>query len=228
MEFKAFLCVLGAAFFAYALGSISFAIIFSKLFAKKDVRNYGSGNAGMTNVMRSVGIGPGVLTFVCDALKGTVACLVAKEVIFPYIFELFPHPLLNPVYGAYFCGLFCMIGHAFPLFFSFKGGKGIATSVGIFAVCCYPAIIIGLVVFAAFMIIFRIVSLGSIAAAVTVVTMVYFFHPELYPMSDLGPAFVLSALMGAFVILKHKDNIKRLIKREEKRLVVRKGDKNNV
>lgn len=226
--FKAIMCIAGAAVFSYALGSISFAVIFSKLFGKRDVRNYGSGNAGMTNVMRSVGIGPGLLTFVCDALKGAVACLAAKYLFFPYVWEQGLHPLLNPVYGAYFCGFLCILGHAFPVFFSFKGGKGIATCVGIFAVCCYPAIIAGIVAFAIVMILTRIVSLGSIVAAVTVVTSVGIFHNDVNPAYPLPPALILSALMGLFVIIKHKDNIIRLIHGNEKRLVVRKGEKSNV
>lgn len=222
--FKAILCIIGACAFSYGLGSISFAIVFSKLFAKKDVRNFGSGNAGMTNVMRAVGILPGLLTFVFDALKGAAACLAAKHIFFPYVFEQGIHPWLNPVYGAYFCGLLCILGHAFPVFFGFKGGKGIATSVGIFAVCCYPAIIAGIIVFAIFMIAFRIVSLGSIAAALTVVGVTYLTHSDVNPGFPTTPAFIITALIGLFVIIKHKDNIIRLINGEEKRLVVRKGE----
>ncbi|MBR3593951.1 MAG: glycerol-3-phosphate 1-O-acyltransferase PlsY [Clostridia bacterium] len=222
--FKAILCIVGACVFSYALGSISFAVIFSKLFAKKDVRDFGSGNAGMTNVMRAVGVLPGILTFVCDVLKGAAACAAAKYLFFPYVFELGIHPWLNPVYGAYFCGLLCIIGHAFPIFFGFKGGKGIATSVGIFAVCCYPAIIAGLAVFILCVLISKIVSLSSILAAITVAIGVFFAHESVNPAYPTTPAFILTALIALFVIIKHKDNIIRLINGEEKRLVVRKGE----
>ncbi len=221
---KVILCVLGACVSSYVLGSISFAVIFSKLFTKKDVRDFGSGNAGMTNVMRSAGFLPGALTFVFDVLKGVAACALAKYVFMPYVFEQGVHPWLNPVYGAYFCGLLCIMGHAFPIFFGFKGGKGIATSVGIFSVCCYPAIIAGVIVFALCMIFFRIVSVSSLAATFTVVGMVYLTHLDVNPAFPLKPAFIITVLIGLFVIIKHKDNIIRLINGEEKRLVVRKGE----
>ena len=222
--FKAVMCIIGACVSSYMLGSISFAIIFSKLFGKKDVRKCGSGNAGMTNVMRSVGLGPGLLTFLFDALKGAAACILAKEVFFPFVAQQGLHPYFNPTYGAYLCGFMCILGHAFPVFFSFKGGKGIATCVGIFAVCCYPAIIAGVSAFLIVMIITRIVSLGSIIAAVTVTVGVGIFHNDVYPTQPLLPALLLTALMAMFVIIKHKDNIIRLIHGEEKRLVVRKGE----
>jgi glycerol-3-phosphate acyltransferase PlsY len=140
------------------------------------------------------------------------------------VFELGIHPWLNPVYGAYFCGLLCIIGHAFPIFFGFKGGKGIATSVGIFAICCYPAIIAGLAVFALCVLISKIVSLSSILAAVTVAVGVYLSHETINPAYPTTPAVVITALTALFVIIKHKDNIIRLIHGEEKRLVVRKGE----
>ena len=120
---------------------------------------------------------------------------------------------------AFLCGIACMLGHVFPIFFQFKGGKGIATSVGIFAVCCYPAIIIGLVVFALGVLLTRIVSISSIAAAITVVscTMIFSFinKPALF-----WPQAVLAILMGILVIAKHGDNIKRLINGTEKKLSI--------
>ena len=141
--------ILAAVITSYLLGSISFGVIFSKLFAKKDVREYGSGSAGMTNVMRAIGLLPGVLTFVFDAFKGFAACYLAKYTFFP-LANYFSNGewYTEPIYGAYLCGLVCMLGHMFPLFFRFKGGKGVATSVGIFAVCCPWAIIAGLAIFA--------------------------------------------------------------------------------
>ena len=129
---------------AYLLGSISFAIVFSKAFMKKDVRELGSGNAGTTNIMRTGGVKLGALTFLCDVLKGFITCFVGK-LVFKFAFQNGDE---WAVYGAFLCGLACMLGHVFPIFFQFKGGKGIATSVGIFAVCCWPAILIGLSVFA--------------------------------------------------------------------------------
>lgn len=198
---------------AYLLGSISFAVVFSKIFMKKDVRELGSGNAGTTNVMRTGGFKLGAITFLGDVLKGFVACLIGKLV--------FAHVFANgeewTVYGAFICGLACMLGHVFPIFFQFKGGKGIATSVGIFAVCCWPAILIGLAVFAIGVLLTRIVSISSIAAAVTVVscTMIFSFinAPALF-----WPQAVLAISMGVLVIAKHSENIKRLINGTEKKL----------
>ncbi len=202
---------------AYLLGSISFAVIFSKIFMKKDIRELGSGNAGTTNVLRTGGAKLGALTFLCDVLKGFVACVLGKF-IFKIVFENGDE---WAVYGAFLCGLACMLGHVFPIFFQFKGGKGIATSVGIFAVCCYPAIIIGLAVFALGVLLTKIVSISSIAAAVTVVSCTMIFHfinnPALF-----WPQALLAAVMGVLVILKHSENIKRLINGTEKKITDRK------
>ncbi len=201
--------------FAYLLGSISFAVVFSKAFMKKDVRELGSGNAGTTNVMRTGGFKLGALTFLCDVLKGFVACYVGK-IVFKNVF-------INgdewSVYGAFICGVACMLGHVFPIFFQFKGGKGIATSVGIFAVCCWPAILIGLAVFALGVLITRIVSISSIAAAVTVVSCTMIFH-NLNDPALFWPQAVLATLMGVLVIAKHSENIKRLIAGTEKKLTI--------
>lgn len=200
---------------AYLLGSISFAVVFSKIFMKKDVRELGSGNAGTTNVMRTGGVKLGALTFLCDVLKGFVACLIGK-VVFATAFE---KDAKWAVYGAFICGIACMLGHVFPVFFNFKGGKGIATSVGIFAVCCWPAIIIGLAVFALGVLITKIVSLSSIAAAITVVSCTMLFHhindPALF-----WPQALLAIAMGILVIAKHFENIKRLINGTEKKLTI--------
>ena len=103
---------------AYLISSINFAVIFAKAFVKKDVREMGSGNAGATNVLRSAGVVPGILTFVCDALKGAVACLMGK-LIFEYMYNINPSDWSAPIIGAYMCGLACMLGHVFPIFFGF-------------------------------------------------------------------------------------------------------------
>lgn len=131
---------------AYFIGSVNFAVIFAKAFLKKDVRNLGSGNAGATNVMRTAGFLPGILTFVCDALKGFLASYLGRLVFGLVISSGIDW--LDPIYGAYLCGVACMLGHVFPIFFQFKGGKGAAISVGIYAVCCPLAIILGLCAFA--------------------------------------------------------------------------------
>ena len=204
---------------AYLLGSISFAIILSKIFLKKDVREMGSGNAGTTNVLRTGGFKLGALTFLGDVLKGLVACIVGK-LVFNCVFTNGDE---WAVYGAFICGIACMLGHVFPIFFQFKGGKGIATSVGIFAICCWPAMLIGINVFAVGVLITRIVSISSIFAAFAVVGSTMAFSSMINDSALFWPQAVLASLMGVLVIAKHSSNIKRLLNGTEKKLTIGKG-----
>ena len=107
---------------SYLLGSVNFAVIFTKAFNKVDVRDFGSGNAGSTNVFRVSGVAAGVCTFVFDGLKGFLAVYVTK-LIFTKLYTLIPTELFNPVYAMFLAGLLCMLGHCFPVFFQFRGGK---------------------------------------------------------------------------------------------------------
>ena len=200
--------------FSYLIGSVNFAVIFSKVFMKKDVRNIGSGNAGTTNIMRNGGFVPGALTFLCDALKGFVASFAGK-VVFDYILGNTDAAWALPIYGAYICGLACMLGHVFPVFFRFKGGKGVATSVGIFAVCSPVAIVLGLTVFAIVTLTSKYVSVASVTAAITVVICSLIFR-----ISDAAimPQIIMSVAMGLIVILKHIENIKRIIAGTESKI----------
>ena len=201
---------------AYLIGSINFAVIFAKAFTKKDVRELGSGNEGATNVLRSAGLLPGILTFVFDAFKGFVASYMGK-IIFDYMFAQTGAELSKGIIGAYICGVACMLGHIFPFFFGFKGGKGVAISVGIFAVCCPIAIIIGLCVFAAVTFISKYVSLGSVLATITVVVLSIFFTDK----TALAlPQIAAILIMGFIVIIKHKDNIKRLLAGSESKIKI--------
>ncbi|MBO5211559.1 MAG: glycerol-3-phosphate 1-O-acyltransferase PlsY [Clostridia bacterium] len=206
---------------AYLIGSISFAIIFAKSFLKKDVRELGSGNAGATNVLRNAGLVPGLLTFVCDALKGFAASYMGYA-IFDYIHTQTGSEWSYAIYGAYLCGAACMLGHILPIFYEFKGGKGVATSVGIFAVCCPIAIVIGLSVFIFCVIFTKYVSLGSVLGAVTVVIFSIIFHNDT---ASILPQIILALIMGAMVIGKHRENIKRLLNGTESK--VRLGGKKN-
>lgn len=206
---------------AYLLGSVSFAVIISKLFLKKDVRKLGSGNAGATNVLRNAGILPAVLTFLGDGLKGFVACFLG-EMIFEQIATKTSAVWAEPIYGAYLCGVLCMLGHIFPIFFKFKGGKGVATSVGIFLVCCPLAIAIGLAVFAVMTVITKYVSLSSLIATVVVISGSAIFYNS---NANIIPVVILSCIMGIMVFLKHKENIKRLLNGTESK--IGKGGKKN-
>lgn len=226
----AFLAV-AAVIAAYLIGSINFAVIFTKHFTKNDIRDFGSGNAGTTNVMRVGGLKPGILTFVCDALKGFAASLLGK-----YLFSIIisSNPSLSwayPVYGAYLCGLVCMLGHVFPIFYQFRGGKGVAVSVGIYAVCCPKAIVLGLIVFALVTLLTKTVSIGSLIATVTVISLsvvfynspIGIFKTELDSAASLLWQSVLSIGMGVTIILKHIPNIKRLFSGEEKKIKIRRN-----
>ena len=198
---------------AYLIGSINFAVIFSKAFTKKDVREIGSGNAGTTNVMRTAGFLPGALTFLCDALKGFVASFMG-QMVFKYMFENGAE-WAAPIYGAYVCGTACMLGHVFPIFFQFKGGKGVATSVGIYAICSPVAIISGLAVFAASTVISKIVSLSSLLATVVVVTLSIVLYDD---SASIIPQLIFTLIMGSIVVLKHTSNIKRLLAGNENKI----------
>ena len=206
---------------AYLLGSINFAVIFTRLFTKKDVRNYGSGNAGTTNVMRVGGVVPGILTFVCDMLKGFFACYIGK-ILFECLKDKTDYDGKIVIYGTLLCGVFCTIGHVFPVFFEFKGGKGVAVGAGVFLCVCPKALVIGLLIFAVLMLITRIVSLSSLAATTAVVVCNMIFYNK-------NASFIIQAVMALavwlIIILKHSDNIKRLVKGEEKKLTISKADK---
>lgn len=213
MIMTAIITVIGA----YLLGSINFAVIFTKCFTNSDVRDFGSGNAGTTNVMRVGGFLPGVLTFICDILKGFFACYIGK-LMFDYIGSNMASAYAVPIYGAYLCGVACILGHVFPIFFDFKGGKGVAVGVGIYLVCCPIAILVGLIVFAILFLVSKIVSFSSLMSTVVVVILSLI----LYNTSALFfPQAVLSFIMGIIIIAKHKENIKRLLSGEEKRLSVK-------
>jgi glycerol-3-phosphate acyltransferase PlsY len=192
---------------AYLIGSINFAVIFAKAFSKKDVRELGSGNAGTTNVMRSVGFLPGALTFVGDALKGFAATFIGK-VVFEYVHTQTGTAISHVAIGTLLCGLAYMLGHVFPFFFGFRGGKGVAVSVGIFFVCSPLAITIGLAVFVIVLFISKYVSLSSVLATLTVVVLSSIFSDKT---AMILPQIVLIVIMGVLVICKHTENIKRLI-----------------
>ena len=205
---------------SYALGSLNFAIIISGIFMKRDIRKYGSGNAGATNMARTMGLLPGIITLVLDMAKGAAAAYsggLASSVLGSSIGA----DWLNAVTGGLFCGLLCEIGHMFPLFFEFKGGKGVATVAGILAVSDWRVFLCVLAIFIAFFTPHRIISMGSITAAFSI-PFIGFLFCDRTSCAYVAIVTVLGALIGGLVIIKHKDNIKRLIKREEKPITFKK------
>ena len=147
------------AIIAYAIGSVNFSVIFSKKFAGFDVRQKGSGNAGTTNMLRSVGKKAAALTLICDILKGVVSILIA--LLLGSIFKAENTALLVQI-----AAIAVVIGHTFPIFFGFKGGKGVATSLGILIMTNWQIGLICLVFGLVLIILTRMVSLGACAAAI--------------------------------------------------------------
>ena len=193
---------------AYLIGSINFAIIFSKKFAGFDVREKGSKNAGTTNVLRTVGKKAAVLTLICDILKGVVSVLLAM--LAAYIWKETDAEVLK-----YLAGLFAIIGHTWPVYYGFKGGKGVATSLGVLLMVNAQIGVICLVFALIIMIATRWVSLGSILAAILFPILTVF-------MTDNFWAKVISILIGLLVVFNHRSNIKRLKQGTENKLSLKK------
>jgi glycerol-3-phosphate acyltransferase PlsY len=187
---------------AYLLGSIPMGVLLSRL-KGQDPRKVGSGNIGATNVMRAAGKGLGAVTLLCDALKGFLPVWLAIE-----------FGLSDRLVAA--IGLAAFAGHIFPVYLKFKGGKGVATAVGVFLAFCWSAVLIDLVVFALVLTIWRYVSLGSIVAAGLMPFLLLFLHliGRAMPLSYV----VLSAIMAVLIIIKHRPNIVRLRAGTENRM----------
>lgn len=190
---------------AYLLGSLNFAIIVSRLFFGKDIRKFGSGNAGMTNVLRTFGKPAAAAVLAGDVLKGTCAVLLGK------LFFTMLAPQAGILFGAYLAAAGAILGHLFPLYFGFKGGKGVSVATGAI-IAIEPMIVAGLlVVFLAVILVTRIVSLASItvAALYPVFTFLYFsFFDKEYGHPWLNTLF--AAILGGLVIYMHRANIQRL------------------
>lgn len=197
------------AIIAYLLGSVSFSIIFSKKMAGFDVREKGSGNAGTTNVLRSVGKKAAAITLICDVLKGVVAILVA--VIIGKIVKGLNNTLLVQI-----SGIAVIIGHTFPIFFGFKGGKGIATSLGVLLVTNWNIGLICLVFALVLMVLTRMVSLGSIAAAILFPVLVMFMPSNNYIVE--GNYTIYAIILAVLVVFNHRTNVKRLLNGTENKL----------
>ncbi len=201
-----------AALCAYLMGSLNSAIIVSQLYAKEDIRNYGSGNAGMTNILRTYGKIPAAFTAVGDFAKGALAVLVARLIFYILGIEAFD--------GGFVAGFFALLGHLFPIYFGFRGGKGVMTSAGIIFVI-HPLIFLTLgVIIIPIMFLTRIVSLGSVLGAVLFPVLTFFFCGRTL---SLDLAFAL--LMGLIVLFMHRGNIKRLLNGTENRFPKKKKGK---
>ena len=188
---------------SYLLGSIPFGLLFAKLFAKQDIRAVGSGNIGATNVTRVAGPLPGILTLLFDAGKGALAVLLAGRFT--------DHDATSMMLAA----IFALLGHCYPLWLRFKGGKGVATGLGVFNALCPFAGLGSLVVFILVVLTWRFASLGSVAAAASMPLLVYFFWAP----GHAPPLVIVIGTLFAtvLVIYKHDANLQRLIEGTEPR-----------
>ena len=196
------------AIIAYLLGSISFSVIFSKRIGGFDVREKGSGNAGSTNVLRTVGKKAAALTLLCDCLKGILAVLIGF--IAGKIVKNVDTSLLVQL-----AGIFVVVGHTFPVFFKFKGGKGVATSLGVLLITNWQIALICLVFALLLMALTRFVSLGSCAAAVLFPVLTIFIHTN-YLVT--GNYVIYGIILAVFVLYNHRANIQRLLTGKENKL----------
>lgn len=199
---------------AYAIGSINFSVLISRKMAGFDVRDKGSKNAGTTNVLRSVGKRAAALTLICDILKGVVAILAAMLVA--KFMENSNKAVLMEL-----AAFFVVVGHTFPIFFEFRGGKGVATSLGVLLILNWK---IGLIclIFALFeMVLCRMVSLGSISAAVLFPILTFFIRDCYLTEWELSYV-IFGVAMAGFVIFNHRANVKRLMNGTENRVSFKK------
>lgn len=202
---------------SYLLGSLNFGVILSKKLANDDVRNHGSGNAGTTNMLRNYGKKLAVATIIGDMLKVAVAVGLAyliRDNISSGIFEYFVDGDSDTFLKLY-AGLFCVIGHIFPCFFSFKGGKGVATAGGMVFIVDWRIALILLAVFFLILLTTKYVSLGSIVMAVLFPVLMFVFHKS----SIIAGACVVFTII---VVIAHSENIKKLLNHTESKITDKK------
>ena len=201
------------AIIAYAIGSINFSVILSRKMAGFDVREKGSGNAGTTNMLRSVGKKAAALTLLCDILKGVISIGIA--IIMGNILKDVDKALLVQI-----AGIAVIIGHTFPIFFEFRGGKGIATSLGVLLLTNWEIGLICLVFAIVLMIFTKMVSAGSVTAAILFPILTLFMGKEYFIVE--GNYFIYSIIIAAIVIFNHRTNIKRILEGNENKLSFKK------
>jgi glycerol-3-phosphate acyltransferase PlsY len=198
---------------AYLLGSIPFGYILVRVFQGIDVRSIGSGNIGATNVARTGGKGLAIATLALDVFKGWLPVFLVLTL--PGIPASSPARLHTL---AAFAALLAVLGHMFPVWLSFKGGKGVATGLGVFLALAPKAVLIAVVLFLAIVIFTRYVSLGSMLAAATFPAALWWLERETFP----APALAMCVAVALLVILRHHQNIGRLLAGTESRFGTRK------
>lgn len=198
---------------AYLIGSIPFGYLIVKLTSGEDVRDMGSGGTGATNVSRRAGKAAGIATLVLDALKGVAVILLFRW-----------YRGFEAGYGLLvtLAGFWAIVGHCYPVWLRFRGGKGVATALGVFLTIIPIAVLPALVVFILIVWRTRYISLGSIAAAMIIPLWTLIHHLMLSPIDNFGSILLALCLSSALVIWKHKDNIKRLMAGTENKFALAK------
>ncbi len=192
--------------FAYLIGSIPSAVWLGKRFYKIDIREFGSGNAGATNTFRVLGKKAGIVVLVCDILKGSLAVLLAN---FSF-YQISSNQFVNLQLAL---GISAVVGHVFPVFAGFRGGKGVATILGI-VICLTPITsALVLIVFLTVLILTRYVSLSSIMAGISYPILLKFILKN-----DNQTLFIFSIFVSILLVITHKKNISRLLKKQESRV----------
>lgn len=195
--------VIAVIIISYLLGSLNFALILSQLIYKEDIRNYGSKNAGTTNMMRIYGKKAALFTIIGDITKGIIAIIISRIIwdasICPYV-----------------AGLACIIGHVLPVFYKFKGGKGVATGAAIVLMINPTIFLIMISIFILIVVFTKYVSLASCMTALSFPLLIYII--EINNTQQCVPILILSISMILLIIYKHRTNIKRLIKGQESKV----------
>lgn len=201
-------CIILSIAIPYILGSVNFALVISKMFFHDDIRNYGSGNAGMTNMLRTYGKCAALGTLLCDMLKASISVWFGM-LVFGYI-------------GGYIAGFFCILGHIFPVFFKFKGGKGVATAAAMILTLDWRSFVVMIIVFVIIVASTRYVSLGSVICCMIYPILTYKFATW-----GIGFPVIFSFLSAAVVIFMHRENIARLRNHTENKISFSKKSKEN-
>ncbi len=192
---------------SYLIGSIPTAVWVGKAFYNKDVRDFGSGNAGATNTFRVLGVKAGIPVLIIDVIKGWLCAYVLAR-------QLHPSFLSNPAVNTQIAfGVAAILGHIYPVFASFRGGKGVATALGIIIALHPEASLSCFGVFIIVLLISRIVSVSSMLAAISFPLFVAFVFPESY-----NSLVIFSIVMSVLIVATHTKNIQRLLKGEEKKI----------
>ena len=207
------LSIIGVVVLSYIIGSIPTSIILGKLLKDIDIRDFGSGNAGGTNVLRTLGWGPGLVVIFIDVAKGWVAAY--------YIARLgYDNGFLSPMLIQITAGVFAILGHVYTVFAGFKGGKGVGTAAGMLLAIYPVALIFCFLVFLIVAFTSKFVSLASMLAAITLPISLYLL--EIYAGRSTPPAqFYFALFVMLFILYTHRSNIQRLLKGEESRFGVK-------